>query len=130
MADLGHQVDRLRLVGQATVAIRYALACVGPDLEPPHRGLQSGQHVEEREARVEVLRGRPADQRVGRHAYRPEKSGLRFSANAAIPSFWSSVANRSANTSRSITTPDRKSVRTPQLMATFAARRAWVGPFA
>jgi hypothetical protein len=45
-----------------------------------------------------------------------------------MPSFWSSVEKRSANSSRSRTIPTRKSPRAPQFTATFAERSAARGP--
>src|SRR5207248_7875339 len=68
--------------------------------------------------------------RRGQRAHLPLNSALRFSTNAFIPSFWSSVANRSTNVSRSMTRPVRRSTRAPQFTETFAARSAAVGPAA
>src|SRR6266508_4430520 len=84
--------------------------------------------------RVVIQEVRPLGVRPVRHGsgYRPENVAFPgpCSRNVRIPAFWSSVENRSENSSRSRTTPALKSPRPPQLTAVFAARSAASGPFA
>src|SRR5438477_7002670 len=78
-------------------------------------------HRDDRDIQLERLS-------VRRRGQRPVNEGSRFSMKAFMPSFWSSVENRSVKVSRSITRPVRRSALVPQLIATLAARRAAEGP--
>ncbi len=62
-------------------------------------------------------RAAPARAPGGRPRQRPPNSGDRFSRNAAMPSVWSSVANASANRSRSMPCPVARSVSAAALTA-------------
>ena len=77
---------------------------------------------------VVLKQGRLSNSRIERNSYRPVKSGLRFSTNAAMPSRRSSVANRAAKSWLSQARPERRSRSRPPSTASLAARSAWAGP--
>ncbi len=75
---------------------------IGVEIEPvqlAHHGQGIGEVVAPQRANLDARRSRDsqaADRavRIAERHYRPVKSGVRFSRKAAMPSFWSSLANR------------------------------------